>query len=502
MILDALQKVNSSLNNTSKSLMNEDLKSILNIHHFGLDKALQIANNGNKFSNPITYLKFKVIDALKDLELSKKILGSYFKEQLTKIEEAIENPIVRQQILEENLFKVKNNDKHIKVDSFVEVAILHEIGSQEGKDEVLTAHRTINSNLGIKRKVLNPFSGVVVDLEMQIDQMHTMHGNRVLTMDKKYHDVNSLHVVQVTTQNDKSFNLSDDSNYNKLVNFEFTLYHELAHASYNQMSKTKEDDRNSKELHSDLCAIVKIIKNHDLTGRDALNLCGEVFNFRLDSAVPDQYFNVNDKAREHFTEVGIIQFTSILSKNMDKVKNLKDNEISHFVETFVQEAQNKELKILPEMDNKKEFVTKLVDKFIKENIGDDFHNIASFNAYAANARSKLFEKNPYNTKDLYDETKKENIYKKMKNNMINNMMDNETILMDVYLQNKQLEIGKDKLFVQSLIKHMPDGQQLAADTFDKFELYKQLSVDLNSIKNIKDNDKILADNTNIKIKPN
>lgn len=72
MILDALQKVNSSLNNTSKSLMNEDLKSILNIHHFGLDEALQIANNGKKFSNPITYLKFKVIDALKDLELSKK----------------------------------------------------------------------------------------------------------------------------------------------------------------------------------------------------------------------------------------------------------------------------------------------------------------------------------------------------------------------------------------------------------------------------------------------
>jgi hypothetical protein len=500
MILDALKKVNSSLNNTSKSLINEDLKSLLNIHHLGLEEALNIANNGNKLSNPITYLKFKVIDALKDLELSKKILGSYFKTQLTKIEEAIENPIIRQQILEENLFKANNNAKHIKVDSFVDVAILHEIGSQEGKDKVLTSHRTINSNLGIKRQVMNPFSGVVVDLEMQIDKMHTMHGNRVLTMDKKYHDVNSLHVVQVTTQNDKSFNMSDDLNYNKLVNFEFTLYHELAHASYNQMSKTKPEDRNSKELHSDLCAIVKIIKNHDLTSRDALNLCGEVFNFRLDSAVHDQYFNVNDKIREHFTEVGIIQFTSILSKNMDKVKNLKDNEISNFVETFVQEAQNKELKILPEMENKQEFVTNLVDKFIKENIGDNFHNIASFNAYAANASSKLFEKNPYNTKYLYDDNKKEIIYKKMKNNMMNNMMDDDAILMDVYLQNKKLELGKDKLFIGSLIKHMPDGKQLALDSFEKFELYKQLSLDLNSIKTIKDNK--LVDNKAIKIKPN
>lgn len=501
MILDALKKVNNSLNATSKALMNEDLKSILNIHHFGLDEALQIANNGNQFVNPISYIKFKVIDALKDLELSKKILGYYCKAQLTKIEEAIENPIIRQQLLEENLFKAKNNDKHIKVDSFIDVAILHEIGSQDGKDEVLTKYRTINSNLGIKRKVMNPFSGVVVDLEMQINKMHTTHENRVLIMDKKYHDVNALHVVQVTTQNDRSFNMSDDMNHNKLVSFEFTLYHELAHASYNQMSKTKEDDKNHKEVHSDLCAIVKIIKNHDLKTTDALNLCGEVFNYRLNSAITEQYFNVNNKVRDHFTEVGIIQFASIFSKIIDKVKNLKDNEISHFVETFIQEAQKKELKILPEPENKQEFVKKLLDKFIKENIGDTFHNIASFIAYGENIKAKLFQKNPYNTKDLYDDAKKENIYKKIKNNIFNNMMDNENILIDIYFQNKKLESGRNKLFIESLIRCMPDRSQLAADTFNKFELYKQLSVDLKSVKDIKINNKD-ADNLYVKIKPN
>lgn len=496
MILDALQKVNSSLNNTSKSLMNEDLKSILNIHHFGLDEALQIANDGSKFSNPITYLKFKVIDALKDLELSRKILGAYFKKQLTKIEDAIENPIIRQQLLEENLFKAKNSNNYIKLDTFADVSMLHEIGSQEGKDEVLTAHRTINSNLGTKRKVMNPFSGIVVDLEMQIDKIHTMHGNRVLIMEKDYHDVNSLHVVQVTTQNDSSFNMSDDLNYNKLVNFEFTLYHELAHASYNQMTKTREEDRNSKELHSDLCAIVKIIKNHDLKPKEALNLCNEVFNYRLDSAVSDQYLNVEDKVREHFTEIGIVQFTSILSKYTDRVKELKDSEISDFIETFIQESQQKDLKILPVMENKKEFVDQLVSRFIKENIGDDFHGVVSFNAYAANARTKLFEKNPYNTKDLYDDVKKEDIYAKMKTNMINNVMTNNDILFDVYLQSRKLEVGKDKLFIETLIKQMPDGRDLGIDTFEKFEIYKKLSTDLNAIGHVKTKDK-----ESVKIKP-
>lgn len=498
MILDALKKVNSSLNSTTKSLCNEDLKSILNIHHFGLDQALEIAKDGSKFSNPFTYLKFKVIDAIKDLEWSKKILGSYFKNQLVKIEEAIENPIVRQQLLEESLFKVKNNDNHMKLDTFADVAILHEIGSQQGQDQILNAYHVVSSELGTKRKVMNPFSGVVVDLEMQVDKEHSSHGNRLMTLDKQYHDVNALHVVQVTTQNARTFNLSDDQQYNNLVRFEFTLYHELAHASYNQMTKTKEEDRHTKEIHSDLCAIVKIIKNHDLSPKESLNLCGEVFNYRLDSASSDQYFNPNDTVREHFTEMGLVQFTSILSKNMDQVKKLKDTEISHFVETFIQEANTRELKALPEIENKKEFVTNLFDKYMEKIVGDDFKGIASFNAYAANARTKLFEKNPYNTRDLYDDVKKESIYSKMKGHLMDNLMTNNDILMDVYLQTRKLEVGKDKLFIETLMKHMPDGKQLGLDAFEKFDLYKKLSADLNSIEPVKNKHN---DSTGVKIKP-
>lgn len=105
-------------------------------------------------------------------------------------------------------------------------------------------------------------------------------------------------------------------------------------------------------------------------------------------------------------------------------------------------------------------------------------------------------KNPYNTKDLYDDVKKEDIYAKMKTNMINNVMTNNDILFDVYLQSRKLEVGKDKLFIETLIKQMPDGRDLGIDTFEKFEIYKKLNTDLNAIGHVKTKDK-----ESVKIKP-
>jgi len=484
MILDALKKSNSSLNNISKSLCNEDLKSVLNIHHHGLEEALKIANEGSKFSNPLTYLKFKVIDAVKDLPLSKKILGAYFKNQLLKIDAAIENPIARKQLLESHLFNVNNDNNHLKVDTFDDITKIYEIGLQEGRDQVLTNMHTYNQKLGTKIKILNPYSDVVVNLEMQIHEDHTQHGNRVLRMEKEYHDINSLHVVQVTTENKNMFHLNDDEKFNKLVNFEFTLYHELAHASFNQISKMTEDYSNNNEIHSDICAIIKIIKNHDYNAKESLALCHEVFNYRMNSAANDQYLEINSPIRTHYTEFGLLQFTSILSRYNNNVKELKDSEISDFVETFMQEAQTKKQKILPEIQDKKEFVTNLVDKYLTQNMGDDMKSILTFNAYKVNYSKSFFEKKPYKLKDLYNEMKQDGIFEKMRNIMIDNLMNNEKALLDIYLQNRRIEMGKDRVFMESLIKQMPDVKKLGGDSFEKFELYKQFRQE---VKQIEDN---------------
>lgn len=499
MILDALKKSNSSLNNISKSLCNEDLKSVLNIHHHGLEEALKIANEGSKFSNPLTYLKFKVIDAVKDLTLSKKLLGAYFKNQLLRIESAIENPIERKQLLESHLFNVKNDSNHLKVENFNDVVNIHELGKQEGVDKVLTAQRTFNQELGVKRNILNPFSDVVMSLEMQVHKEHTMHGNRVLRIEKEYHNINALHVVQLTTDNKDMFKLNDDKEYNKLINFEFTLYHELAHASFNQMSKMTDSYSNDNEIHSDLCSIIKMIKNHDYTAKESLALCHEIFNYRLNTASNDYYLEVNAPMRTHYTEFGLLQFTSILSKYNNQVKELKDNEITDFVETFMQEAQLREQKILPEMSNKKEFVSNLVENYFNKNMGEDMNNILSFNAYRVNYKKKMFEKKPYKLGDLYNDMKKGAIFDDMKNIMIDNLMNNDQMLLDVYLQNRNLAVGQDKLFIESLIKQMPEGRKLGEDTFEKFELYKQFKTEL---KQIEENPIIVkVDQRSKKIKP-
>jgi len=480
MILDALKKVNNSLTATSKSLLNEDLKSILNIHHFGLSEALDIANTGNKLSNPITYLKFKLIDSLKDFDFSKKILGSYFKEQLSKIDDAINNPLARKEFLINNIFKAKNEEHYLKAETFADVAIIHETGLQEGNDKVISSMRFDNS-LGVKTKILNPFNDIVFDLEMQTDREYSNHGNRVFTMEKEYHDINALYVVQMKTNSNDSLNVSTDENYNKLINFEYVLYHELAHTSYNQMTKTREIDGNNKETHSDLCSIVKLIKNHDLSGKDTLNLCKEIFKKRLKSADTTQYFEQNPTMRVHFTEIGILDFTSSIAKQMDNIKKLKDNEIGDFVETFIQESMKRKPNILPEIEDKPAFVKNLLDKYLKENIGDDLNKLMNAHIHTEIVKTKFYEKGQFKLKELYTQETTELAYEKIKTNMYNSMMRDEKILTDIYMQNKAVELGAGNFFVSEVIKKMPEGRQLGIDAFEQFECYKQFNQDVAQI---------------------
>lgn len=493
MILDALKKASNSLNTTSKSLVNEDLKSILNIHHFGLSEALTIANNGNKLSNPITYLKFKIIDSVKDLDFSKKILGSYFKQQLSNIDDAISNPLSRKEFLINNMFKPKKEDNYLHLNTFADVISIHEEGMKEGTDKVLSSMKFDNA-LGVKRKILNPFNDIVFNLEMQTEREHSNHGNRVFTIDTEYQDINSLYVIQLKTNSEKSLNLSSDESYNKLVRFEYTLYHELAHTSYNQMTKTKEEDNNKKEIHSDLCAIIKIIKNHDLNGKDTLNLCKEIFKDRLSSASVTQYFDQKPSLREHFTEIGIIDFTSSISRNIDKLKSLKDNEIGDFVETFMQESMKRDPKILPAIDDKALFVNNLLDNYLKENIGESLTSQMDSHIHAEIVKTKFYEKGQFKVKDLYLPETAALAYDKIKANMFNSMMNDDKILTDVYLQNKSLKVDAGDLFVDEVIKKMPEGRKLGANVFDKFEEYKKEHMD-NSIPKDKNENKIKLKNS-------
>lgn len=493
MILDALQKVNSSLNNTSKSLMNEDLKSILNIHHFGLDEALQIANNGNKFSNPITYLKFKVIDALKDLELSKKILGSYFKTQLTKIEEAIENPLIRKDLLKQELFQVKNKENYVKVENFNDVLSLHAEGMKEATDKVMTSTNVLNAPLGVKTHIMNPFNNVVMDLEMQTERQHSLHNNRVFTLDTEYHDIHSLFVVQLKTNSDNKLNLTNDESKNKLLFFEFIVYHELAHTSYNQISKVKKEDSGIREMHSDLSSIIKMIKNHDLNEANAFKLCKEIFSFRLNSPSQSQYFSKDASIREHFTELSIVKFASILDSNMEKLKSLKDNEIGDFVETFLQEAKKQDLNILPKFEDKSIFVKSLVKNYIEENIGEESNRLMDSHIYSTLARTKFYQKSEFKLKELYNEMTREETYRRIQNTMCDNLMRNDDILTDVYLQNRKLTIGDDKLFVESYVKYLPEGKELSANVTQKYDLYNEMH---NKIKT----SSVISQSNSIKIK--
>lgn len=141
----------------------------------------------------------------------------------------------------------------------------------------------------------------------------------------------------------------------KKINKQFTLYHELAHATGVQIfSMPKSLQPKSSilnETHSDLCSVIKIIKENDMNVEQSLALFETILIAR--SRSNGMGYNMFDIAGEkylpHMTHVGLLLLRDLIKNDLEYLKKIEDDEISKFSWLVTEQAhQESYIKMLAE----------------------------------------------------------------------------------------------------------------------------------------------------------
>lgn len=474
MILNTLEKLKTTISETVESLINEDLKTIVNINQNGIDNALSSVLDGSKLANPINYLRVKVLDGVKDFKIAQRLTSSYLQKQLNKLDVLIENPFERRSLIQKNLFKVNNPDNYISVNSFTDIKELHSLGDSEHNDLVISGIKNLALK-GIKKKIMNPFNGIVMNLELKKYEKTDPYQNQVIKIDEYAHDINKMHIIQIETHQKDKLNLTSNEDLNNLLGFEFTVYHELAHTTYNQISKKDETKsyKGDNEIHSDISAIIKMIKNHDLSKESSIMLCKSIFEYRTKTHYEAHYFEKNVKTRDHFTELSIIDFSNVLEKKLDLIKSIPDNEIADFVEILIAENNKVNKNYLPNIENKEYVIDKLLNKYFDDVIGNDFDLLIRSFMFNKGLYKKMFTKMEFDFKDYITPEQQKEMLERVKINVLHNMKNDDKILMDIYMKVKINENKNADIFYDIKKRTFNQMENIAENVFNKFNEYKE-----------------------------
>jgi hypothetical protein len=126
---------------------------------------------------------------------------------------------------------------------------------------------------------------------------------------------------------------------------QFVLYHELAHLSGSQIFSLETDDSFTRlkilhETHSDVCALIKIIKDNKLNQEESLALINDNVFYRSD------YRHINEalchksdeEYTEHLTHAGLFTLRDFIKTDLNHIYGLKDDEISKFSTLLTEQA--------------------------------------------------------------------------------------------------------------------------------------------------------------------
>ena len=122
------------------------------------------------------------------------------------------------------------------------------------------------------------------------------------------------------------------------MGLEFVLFHELAHSA---ASKYSFDGKND-ESFADLCGIMQVIKNNDLSQEDAIKFVNRVLLYRSEANSIAYYaINFEDKTnttpdnRYHFTQDTLLYFKEMLETAFTNIKEMPIKEQAIFASNLV-----------------------------------------------------------------------------------------------------------------------------------------------------------------------
>lgn len=153
--------------------------------------------------------------------------------------------------------------------------------------------------------------------------------------------LNNVHCYPRDQQLSKHYNETDIAKLEK----QFVLYHELAHLSGAQIFSLEESGAFTRlkilhETHSDVCAIIKTIKDNKMNQEESIAFVNDNVFFRSD------YRNINEALchdngedyTEHLTHAGLFTLRDFINHDLNYLHKLKDDEISKFSTLVTEQA--------------------------------------------------------------------------------------------------------------------------------------------------------------------
>lgn len=408
MMLDKLNaKINKNIQSNIKTLIEENLLSINFIKDYGFNNVIEYIRENIPFKE---YLNFRSLNIFKnEEEIQRKI-----QEDNTNLFNAIIklSPYLADQYLESffNLNKSSNRESLIISSSNDIVQLSEDIfDAGEGSYDI---------------KVLNPFTGNLIDtrfLSYEKIPETIIDSSFMLPIKEKeqIRDGDKTHIMNISmydTYFNKNVFTSIKGIKPEILSLEFTLYHECAHASFAQMTNS---DKNKDEKNSDITAIIKIIKNHDLNQEGSQELCNNIIKYRIKTNPTDPYleYTTDNKIRIHYTTDAILSLKSVIKTELEEMKKIPDNKISRYSNFLIELNTKNESVLFGLSDHTTQIDKSVIQKAIEDHrkevaedfieidgekieIGDELNQIIT---WFKELKEKEFEEILFDNKILYED---------------------------------------------------------------------------------------------------
>lgn len=427
MINTLTDKINKSLQKNLQNLSEESLFTVKLIKEIGLENVL---NKIKEKINTSEFLNFRVL--------------SIFQKEKIKEETIKENRIkIDNKILFNEIIKLSPNLADQYLEAFYKPK---ESSSRNGiivdsKESVLALsnHAFSLKYRNYNTKIVNPFTNNLIDSTFfnykKSKEFSAIYPARNRILDRDGDKSHSMKISINGILRYKDFKPIKEMSPQNTA-FEFTIYHELAHASFPQMMNNY---GTQSEKNSDISAIIKMIKNHDLNQEEAQELCNNVISFRVNSNTIDLYDKYTKRAEvtSHYTEDALLSLKKVLETELEEVKKLPDDKICRYSNILV-DLNRKNESVLFGLS---EHVTKIDPNIISKAIEEHDQNmikagpINETDKWFREASEEVFIDTLNENKGIYEEVL---IRTKLKENFNDNL--NELYEM---CANKNPEIGKE-----------------------------------------------------------
>jgi hypothetical protein len=318
------------LKTAAQNLSDEDLHMLYKIKENGIKSLIQHVVESKDFT------VMSLLNIAYALNTDNEVINSKLHDDNQKIIEEVnrlENHLIYSDILHK--FYEPKNAPNLRIAMKLSDIQTHELNVKSLQDIPLIGFDT--------RSYINPYNNAAFDITSKTEEGSDI--NSLINPNER--SVKTTVRMSLLSQNTwltdsgkdhAGLSYSFSQQQIAKMGIEFVLFHELAHSA---ASKYSFDGKND-EAFADLCGIIQVIKNNDLSQEDAVKFVNRILLYRSEANSIAYYaINFEDETntahhnRYHFTQDTLLHFKEMLETAFTNIKEMPIKEQAIFAANLV-----------------------------------------------------------------------------------------------------------------------------------------------------------------------